>query len=60
MQQQVGHEHASTTAIYTCASSDFRTRTLRRALGATMNHATTTNTSTATSPRTSLKVGGHA
>lgn len=28
MQQQVGHEHASTTAIYTCVSSDFRTRTL--------------------------------
>ena len=30
VQQQVGHEHASTTAIYTCVSSDFRTRTLRR------------------------------
>jgi len=35
MQQQAGHEHASTTAIYTCVSSDFRTRTLRRALDAT-------------------------
>ena len=35
MQQQVGHEHASTTSIYTCVSSDFRTRTLRRALDAT-------------------------
>lgn len=35
VQQQVGHEHASTTSIYTCVSSDFRTRTLRRALDAT-------------------------
>ncbi len=32
VQEQVGHEHASTTAIYTCVSSDFRTRTLRRHL----------------------------
>lgn len=32
VQDQVGHEHASTTSIYTCVSSDFRTRTLRRAL----------------------------
>lgn len=39
VQQQVGHEHASTTAIYTCVSSDFRTRTLRRALDATMQAA---------------------
>ena len=36
MQQQVGHEHASTTSIYTCVSSDFRTRTLRRHLDATV------------------------
>ena len=36
VQQQAGHEHASTTALYTCVSSDFRTRTLRRALDATM------------------------
>ena len=35
VQQQAGHEHASTTAIYTCVSSDFRTRTLRRSLDAT-------------------------
>ncbi|MFB7532205.1 tyrosine-type recombinase/integrase [Streptomyces sp. NPDC056178] len=28
VQQQVGHDHASTTAIYTCVSSDFRTRSL--------------------------------
>ncbi len=33
VQEQVGHEHASTTSIYTCVSSDFRTRTLRRAPG---------------------------
>lgn len=39
MQQQAGHEHASTTAIYTCVSSDFRTRTLRTALDATMRAA---------------------
>lgn len=32
VQKQLGHEHASTTAIYTCVSSDFRTRTLRTAL----------------------------
>jgi site-specific recombinase XerD len=32
VQQQVGHEHASTTAIYTSVSSDYRTRTLRAAL----------------------------
>jgi integrase/recombinase XerC len=36
VQQQAGHQHASTTAIYTCVSSDFRTRTLRQALDATM------------------------
>jgi hypothetical protein len=40
MQQQVGHEHASTTSIYTCVSSDFRTRTLRRALDQTLDAAT--------------------
>lgn len=32
VQDQVGHEHASTTSIYTGVSSDFRVRTLRRAL----------------------------
>lgn len=36
VQEQVGHEHASTTSIYTCVSSDFRTRTLRRTLDSTM------------------------
>jgi integrase/recombinase XerC len=34
VQDQVGHDHASTTSIYTCVSSDFRTRTLRRVLDA--------------------------
>jgi hypothetical protein len=41
MQHQVGHEHASTTAIYTCVSSDFRTSTLRRALDAAFTDPTT-------------------
>jgi integrase/recombinase XerC len=35
IQEQAGHEHASTTALYTCVSSDFRTRALRRALDVT-------------------------
>jgi integrase/recombinase XerC len=39
VQQQAGHEYASTTAIYTCVSSDFRTRTLRNALDATAQAA---------------------
>ena len=32
IQQQVGHSYASTTALYTSVSSDFRNRTLRAAL----------------------------
>ncbi|MEU1395030.1 site-specific integrase [Micromonospora zamorensis] len=39
VQQQAGHEHASTTSIYTCVSSDFRTRMLRAALDRTMRQA---------------------
>lgn len=39
VQEQLGHDHASTTSIYTCVSSDFRTRTLRRALDATFAQA---------------------
>jgi integrase/recombinase XerC len=39
IQEQVGHEHASTTSIYTCVSSDFRTRTLRQALDQTLRDA---------------------
>jgi site-specific recombinase XerD len=36
VQEQVGHEHASTTSLYTCVSSDFRTRSLRAALDRTI------------------------
>jgi integrase/recombinase XerC len=56
VQQQVGHQYASTTAIYTCVSSDFRTRTLRAALDATIatalqpQPATGTEAPTATAP----------
>ncbi|MER6523024.1 site-specific integrase [Streptomyces sp. NPDC001553] len=39
VQQQVGHDHASATAIYTCVSCDFRTRSLRRVLDATIEAA---------------------
>jgi integrase/recombinase XerC len=39
VQEQAGHDHASSTSIYTCVSSDFRTRTLRRALDATVEAA---------------------
>ncbi|MGW4403762.1 tyrosine-type recombinase/integrase [Nonomuraea sp. NPDC004702] len=39
VQEQVGHEHASTTSIYTCVSSDFRTRTPRQAMESTLNAA---------------------
>lgn len=39
VQEQAGHDHASTTSIYTCVSSDYRTRTLRRALDETLNAA---------------------
>lgn len=36
VQFQLGHEHASTTSLYTCVSSDFRIRTIRRALDRTV------------------------
>jgi integrase/recombinase XerD len=39
VQDQLGHEYASTTAIYTCVSSDFRIRTLRRVLDSTVDDA---------------------
>ncbi len=39
IQQQVGHAHASTTSIYTCVSSDFRVRALRKALDTTVGAA---------------------
>jgi site-specific recombinase XerD len=65
VQHQVGHEHASTTAIYTCVSSDFRTRTLRRALDATLTQvtnrspdpSTTTSTAAAIAPVLSADPG---
>jgi integrase/recombinase XerC len=39
VQQQVGHEHASTTSIYTSVSSDYRTRVLRSALDEVISRA---------------------
>ena len=39
VQEQVGHEHASTTSLYTCVASDFRIKTLRRALDETLASA---------------------
>ena len=39
VQQQVGHSYASTTALYTSVSSDFRTRTLRHVLDGTVARA---------------------
>ena len=39
VQQQAGHQHFSTTSIYTCVSSDFRVRTLRKALDAMVGAA---------------------
>ncbi|MFI6810278.1 tyrosine-type recombinase/integrase [Streptomyces luteogriseus] len=39
VQQQVGHDRASTTAIYTCVSSHSRTRSLRRVPDATIEAA---------------------
>jgi integrase/recombinase XerC len=59
VQQQAGHEHASTTAIYTCVSSDFRTRTLRTALDDTLAAAlrTTPNNPTRTTTGTTQPGG---
>jgi site-specific recombinase XerD len=39
VQQQVGHEHASTTSIYTSVSSDYKTRVLRDALDRVIGQA---------------------
>ena len=41
VQQQVGHEHASTTSIYTSVSSDYKTRVLRAALDRIISEAAT-------------------
>jgi integrase/recombinase XerD len=35
----MGHDHASTTSLYTCVSSDYRVSTLRRALDSTIANA---------------------
>jgi len=35
----MGHDHASTTSLYTCVSSDYRVSTLRRALDSTITNA---------------------
>lgn len=42
VQQQVGHSYASTTALYTSVSSDFRTRVLRDVLDGTVAQALAT------------------
>ena len=39
IQDQMGHDHASTTSLYTCVSSDYRVSTLRRALDSTIANA---------------------
>ena len=39
VQDQMGHDHASTTSLYTCVSSDYRVSTLRRVLDTTINAA---------------------
>lgn len=39
VQQQVGHEYASTTALYTGVSSDYRTHAIRAALDRMTNEA---------------------
>ena len=36
VQDQMGHDHASTTSLYTCVSSDYRVSTLRRVLDTTI------------------------
>lgn len=43
VQQQVGHEHSSTTALYTGVSSDYRTRTLPAAMTKMAAEATGTD-----------------
>jgi integrase/recombinase XerD len=44
VQHQAGHEHSSTTALYTCVSSDYRTTTIRNALNSTLRHSLNTGT----------------
>jgi len=44
IQQQVGHEHASTTSIYTGLSPDYRARVVDRAIARMAEAATSTDT----------------
>jgi integrase/recombinase XerC len=44
VQMQVGHRHASTTALYTGVSSDFENQALRRTLRAQLGDALTGET----------------
>jgi integrase/recombinase XerD len=39
VQDQMGHDHASTTSLYTCVSSDYRVSALRRVLDTTIKDA---------------------
>jgi len=39
VQQQVGHSHAATTAIYTSVTTDYRNRVLRAALDRAFNES---------------------
>jgi site-specific recombinase XerD len=39
VQQQVGHSHAATLAIYTSVSSDYRTKMLRASLDRSVDQA---------------------
>lgn len=39
VQMQLGHEHASTTGIYTIAAPDYRSRELHRVLSATLERS---------------------
>jgi site-specific recombinase XerD len=39
VQMQVGHRHASTTALHTGVSGDFKNQALRRARGAQLGDA---------------------
>ncbi len=46
IQEQVGHEHASTTSIYTFVSPDYRTRVVASALAAAADRLTAANSTT--------------
>ncbi|MGH3619969.1 MAG: hypothetical protein ACRDQV_18420, partial [Pseudonocardiaceae bacterium] len=50
VQQQVGHSYASTLALYTSVSADYRARTLRAVLDKTVSAALGTAASTLPAP----------